>query len=106
QPYHLPLGPHRFYWFALVPEEELGAEAPAALAPRSEAGERAIPTLQVPEGLQNLLVRTMAAGGGMERLEALLPDYIRGQRWFGAKAEGDVRVEVADAVRIQARPRP
>jgi len=106
QPYHLPLGPHRFYWFALVPEEDATQKSPATALPQAAAGEREIPMLKVPEGLENLLVRTLAAGGGMERLEALLPDYISDQRWFGAKAEGAVRgVEIADAVRIQARPR-
>ena len=106
-PYHLPIGPHRFYWFALVPEEEVERDTRQALLPRAEAGPRGeIPVLRVPEGLENLLVHTLASGGGMERFETLLPDYVGGQRWFGAKAEGEVRVEVADAVRIQAQPRP
>ncbi len=66
---------------------------------------RALPVLRVPEG-QEPLLDALAADGEMELLEALLPDYVRAQRWFGAKAEGDVRVDIADAVRIQASARP
>ena len=104
RPYHLPLGPYQFYWFALVPEAETRKATPAAEAPDEAPGE--LPVLEVKEGLQNLLVRTLAAGGGLERLETLLPDYLGRQRWFGAKAEGAGAVRIADAVRVQQAPRP
>jgi len=103
-PYHLMLGPHQFYWFSLVPEEEVRRAPALEAAPVAEAG--ALPVIRVPEGLHNLLVKTMAAGGAMERLERLLPGYLQGQRWFGAKGEPIRRVQVADAVRIGAGPPP
>jgi maltose alpha-D-glucosyltransferase/alpha-amylase len=103
RPYHLPLGPYQFYWFALVPEAETRREAPPAEAPDEAPDD--LPVLRVKEGLQNLLVRTLAAGG-LEQLEALLPDYLGRQRWFGAKAEGARSVRIADAVRVQSKPRP
>ncbi len=112
-PYHLPLAPYQFFWFALVPEAEATAPPPSAAYGASpppphpvEAERGPIPTLRVPEGLQNLLVKTLASGGGMEKLEAILPDFLKGQRWFGGKAAGAGRVHVVDAVRIQTKPRP
>ena len=69
--------------------------------------------LDAPEGLEHLLLAGAgqeapppASGDGIERLEAVLPDYIGRQRWFGAKAEGAVRVEIADVVRLPAQPQP
>ena len=103
-PYHLVLGPHGFYWFSLVPEEAHGAGA-AIAAPASEAG-GALPVVSVPEGIQNLLVRTMAVGQARQKLEGLLPAYLQHQRWFGAKGRAIRRVTIEDAVRLQALPFP
>ncbi|HEX7069332.1 MAG TPA: maltose alpha-D-glucosyltransferase [Rhodothermales bacterium] len=103
-PYHIPIGPHGFYWFALTPEEELIA-ARREEAQTAEAGARgALPVLTVREGLHNLLIKTMAHGHDMEKMEAVLPDYLRMQRWFGSKAEEIAAVHVEDAVRLQASP--
>jgi maltose alpha-D-glucosyltransferase/alpha-amylase len=63
-----------------------------------------LPVLHVPEGLQNLLVPTMARGRSPEAFESLLPDFIYKQRWFGAKDRDIESVEVEDAVRLQATP--
>jgi maltose alpha-D-glucosyltransferase/alpha-amylase len=99
--YHVMLGPHQFYWFALLPEEVARRPRLLEAAPAGEAGARgALPRIRVPEGLHNLLVRTMAAGEGMERLEAILPEFLQAQRWFGAKGEPIAHVRVADAVRL------
>jgi maltose alpha-D-glucosyltransferase / alpha-amylase len=106
-PYHLPMAPHGFYWFSLVPEEEMVRERTSKMIPLADmetTGE--LPVLSVPEGLMNLVVTTMAAGREMEALEGLLPGYMMNQRWFGAKGEGVTSVSIADAVRIQASPDP
>jgi len=107
-PYHLPLAPHQFYWFALVPEEALAHREHARLLPLAAAASlrEDLPMLDVPEGVMNLLVRTMAAGPGMAQLEGLLPEYLRHQRWFRAKDEEIAAVRVKDAVRIQSKPEP
>ena len=71
-----------------------------------------LPVLEAPEGLAHLLAMDAGtdtphrAGHGIEQLEALLPNHIGKQRWFGAKAEGAVRIQVADIVRLQAEPQP
>ena len=103
EPYHLMLSPHGFYWFALKPEKEV--EESLALPSQSDvATDDRLPTLHVKEGLQNLVVRTMAHGRGIERLENLLPDFLAKQRWFGRKGEHISNVHLRDAVRLQAKP--
>ena len=105
-PYHLALSPHGFYWFSLVPKEALSGDQ-AATAPTSEVGaQEALPVVSVREGLQNMLVKTMADGGAREKLESLLPGYLHHQRWFGAKGQTVRRVAIEDAVRLQAQPFP
>jgi len=105
--YHLTIGPHHFYWFKLVPDEERTLEDPSQHRLRTEEpgpdGER-LPVLPVAEGLQNLLVATMAHDRGPEQLESLLPDYLSNQRWFGAKGKAIENVNIEDAVRLQADP--
>jgi len=105
--YHLTIGPHHFYWFKLVPDEELPEDDAVQhrLQPR-ETGptDEELPVLPVEEGLQNLLVATMAQGRGPEQLESLIPEYIAEQRWFGAKGQTIEDVSVEDAVRLQADP--
>jgi maltose alpha-D-glucosyltransferase/alpha-amylase len=105
--YHLTIGPHHFYWFKLVPEEDLTREdderhrlQTEEVGPEGEGR----PVLPVAEGLQNLLVATMAHDRGPEQLESLLPDYLADQRWFGAKGKAIENVSIEDAVRLRADP--
>ncbi|HYE56907.1 MAG TPA: maltose alpha-D-glucosyltransferase [Rhodothermales bacterium] len=101
-PYHLTLGPHGFFWFRLdvVPETASEPEpVPAEAAPE-------LPVLRIDEGLHELLVPTMARSGGIAALEALLPDYLPRQRWYGHKDAGRPSVHLHDAVRIQRTPFP
>jgi len=105
--YHMTIGPHHFYWFKLVPKEELEREKEPESGLRiAETGPkgRRLPVLPVAEGLQNVLVPTMARGRGPEQLESTLPDYIREQRWFGAKGETVDSVSIEDAVRLSVDP--
>jgi maltose alpha-D-glucosyltransferase / alpha-amylase len=104
--YHLPLGPHRFYWFSLVPQEEREGRLPERVATTEVEGRETLPVLSAPEGLVNLLIKTMAAGDGIERLEEVLPDFLEHQRWFGAKGANIESVRVDDAVRIEAGSDP
>ena len=105
--YHLTIGPHHFYWFKLVPEEELDRRDESQFRLRGadeESDGHALPVLPVAEGLQNLLVPTMARGRGPEQLESLLPDYVAEQRWFGAKGQDVEAVTIEDAVRLETDP--
>ncbi len=108
EPYHMVVAPHGFYWFALKPEAVMLEEAARQTQLRTaEAGARGeLPVLEVHEGLENILVSTMARGRGREQLERLLPEYLGVQRWFGAKGQSIRRVSLADAVRLQRRPFP
>ncbi|MFB6271255.1 MAG: maltose alpha-D-glucosyltransferase, partial [Salinibacter sp.] len=105
--YHLTVGPHHFYWFKLVPEEDVQREHTrrSGLQPaQAEANSENPPVLPVAEGLQNLLVPTMAQRRGPEQLESLLPDFIKTQRWFGGKGDVIDAVGVEDAVRLKSTP--
>ncbi len=105
--YHLTVGPHHFYWFKLVPEKDVQRERPhrSGLQPSEiEANGRTHPILPVAEGLQNLLVPTMAQRRGPEQLESLLPEFINKQRWFGAKGDVIEAVGIEDAVRLKSDP--
>jgi len=105
--YHVTIGPHHFYWFKLVPEEEFERETERRSGLRfAEHGPngQSLPVLPVEEGLQNVLVPTMARGRGPEQLESLLPGYVQEQRWFGAKGERVEGVVVEDAVRLRRNP--
>jgi len=85
--YLLTLSPHAFYWFSLEPPREEDAESAAA------ERERKIPRLSV-QGSWDTLLR----GDGKKALERILPDYLRGRRWFGGKARKMKGVRIADAV--------
>ncbi len=104
--YHLTVGPHHFYWFKLVPQEDVqrADTRRSGLQPLEDKNGRTRPVLPVAEGLQNVLVPTMAQRRGPEQIEALLPEFINEQRWFGGKGEGIEGVEVEDAVRLQSDP--
>jgi maltose alpha-D-glucosyltransferase/alpha-amylase len=106
--YQMIVGPHGFYWFKLEPETEVtpsGAHRRSGLE-LADAGPDGfeLPVLQVAEGLQNLLVPTMAQYTGPEALEDLLPSFIADQRWFGSKGHDLQRVAVEDAVRLRRDP--
>ncbi|PSQ95857.1 MAG: maltose alpha-D-glucosyltransferase [Bacteroidetes bacterium SW_9_63_38] len=105
--YHMTIGPHHFYWFKLVPDAEVQeadeSERDLRVADTGPDSPR-LPVLPVAEGLQNLLVPTMARDRGPEQLESLLPEYIADQRWFGGTGEALETVAVEDAVRLETDP--
>jgi maltose alpha-D-glucosyltransferase / alpha-amylase len=105
--YHLVLAPHGFFWFALEKAENLARRRGEMPGARDDEGNGTdLPTLRVPEGIENLLVRTLVQDRDMERLEDLLPTYLEKQRWFGSKDAAIKSVRVNDAIRLQAKPRP
>jgi maltose alpha-D-glucosyltransferase/alpha-amylase len=84
KPYFFTLGPHAFYWFALQPP------APSQLAePVAAAATR-------PE------IRFEGSWGDadLRALEAVLPDYISGCRWFGGKAHRLKSAAVTETIPI------
>ena len=106
-PYHMVLGPHGFYWFKLEPEADIQRtserQTGLQMAELGPNGNR-LPVLHVAEGLQNVLVPTMARGRSPEAFESVLPDFIKKQRWFGSKDQEIESVAAEDAVRLKADP--
>ena len=101
--YPLSVGPHGFYWFVLRSEEEVTA-VPPELAAAQDKLERTLPTIQLSGGLETVLIDTMVQGKARRELEAALPEYLRVQRWFGAKERGIQVARLVDAVRVQSQP--
>jgi maltose alpha-D-glucosyltransferase/alpha-amylase len=85
-PYFLTLGPHAFYWFRLAwPAEEadsLGVELPSCTI----------------SGRWDNLFR----GRARTRLEQVLPQFLRRQRWFGGKARAIQGLHLADVITVHA----
>ncbi len=86
-PYRLTLSPHAFFWFSLEPSLEEEAEGAAA------ERERRVARLTAPGPWDALLKQE-----GRKTLERVLPDYLRGRRWFGGKARKMKSARIADAV--------
>ena len=84
-PYSITLGPHSFYWFLL----------PAAEPAREVTQEWHAPTVALRGGWQELVL-----GAEQERLEAVLPAYLRRSRWFRSKAREIASVSIGRAVPV------
>src|SRR5438552_14426795 len=88
--YVLTLGPHSHYWFTLQPQSER----------RRMEKKRLVPTLNARPELQSLL-----DNGERVRLEGeILPEYIAGCRWFGAKARTLRQMRVLERSTISSEP--
>ncbi|MGE0824448.1 MAG: maltose alpha-D-glucosyltransferase [Candidatus Binatia bacterium] len=73
-PYLLTIGPHSFFWFTI--------EA----APGAPVGVGAAPEIKVPTVTIDGEFDRLFQGKAKEALEALLPRYLSGRRWFSGKA--------------------
>ena len=86
-PYFITLGPHSFYWFALVPQRVEG------VLPELGSGELGEPPLlEISADSWDALLYD----GRQRQLERVLPDYLRPRRWFGAKARKIKSVSIGD----------
>lgn len=83
-PYVLTLTPYDFYWFLLRKEEAVGA-----------GEERTVPEIDVKASWKTLL-----EGRQIEKLEEILPDYIKTCRWFGGKARTVQKIQILENVSI------
>jgi len=88
KPYFLTLGPHSFYWFALEENQASVEITPTAGAPA--------PALSVRHGWMEVF-----RGESKVALQALLPDYIRAQSWFGGKAK-TIKQLINETLPVQA----
>ncbi len=84
QPYFLSLGPHAFYWFSLEPKEA----APEGL--RTRTGEPPTLTVETWSAVFSRRVR--------EKINPMLPAFLRGQRWFRSRTRKIRIAEIHDVV--------
>jgi maltose alpha-D-glucosyltransferase / alpha-amylase len=92
RPFFVTIGPHGFYWFVLQPPRtaiSAGGEGDARPDAHVE------PVLTGVGALGDLL-----GGRAGAALLRLLPDYLRGRRWFGGKARRIRDVQLLDPVPI------
>jgi maltose alpha-D-glucosyltransferase / alpha-amylase len=89
KPYFLTLGPHGFYWFSLEPASD-HQPAPAAVGVTAE-----FPALTTAERWQEVLT-----GKSRVRLEAVLPDYLKRQRWFNSRWQSVKSVALKETVTV------
>jgi maltose alpha-D-glucosyltransferase/alpha-amylase len=86
-PYSLTLGPHTFYWFAL---------------PRQRT--KTVGDLTRPTSVPALTVRStwenLFRGRDKAALEAILPSYLSGRRWFAGKARTIQAAEIGEAIPV------
>jgi maltose alpha-D-glucosyltransferase / alpha-amylase len=87
-PYFLTLGPYAFYWFALEERREqitVGAWSPPLLALDKDFD--------------------VFGKNGLDALEGILPAYLMGRRWFGAKGREIKSTEVVEQIPIPGEGR-
>ena len=87
EPYVLTMGPHEFYWFALLPAE-VTIEAAAA---------ENVPDLGDKVTLQSLVDETPSRG-----FENVLKQYVMRSRWFGGKGKRLRRVRIRSVAPLDA----
>jgi maltose alpha-D-glucosyltransferase/alpha-amylase len=92
QPYFLTLGPHSFYWFSLEPPRV--SEEPIAI----DLAELALVPGARPNGQLDLAPARRA-------LEALLPAYLRGRRWFAGKSRRIKAARITETVPLPSKER-
>lgn len=90
QPYFFTLGPHSFYWFTLAPQRVEGVRL---TAPQPETELTQIP-------VDAIEWDAIFYDGRQERLERVLPDYLRNRRWFGAKTRKIKQVNINEFARL------
>jgi maltose alpha-D-glucosyltransferase/alpha-amylase len=83
-PYFLTLAPHTFFWFLLEPQLIEDVAAPH--------WER-LPVLET-SGAWDKVIR----GDARAQLENVLPNYIRGRRWFGGKSRVIQNVQIIESI--------
>jgi len=91
-PYAITLAPYSFFWLELQPAPER-VETPVI-----EGDEPTMGTMNLlgkSEGIDAILT-----GPGLNLLQELLPNYLKRQRWFGAKARTVASVQVVDSASL------
>ncbi|HEY3569345.1 MAG TPA: maltose alpha-D-glucosyltransferase [Thermoanaerobaculia bacterium] len=93
--YGLTLGPHSFYWFALVQDPAQFGRARQSGPSEAMAGEMPVPALAIEGDWRSCL-----QGKTKRDLEAVLLDLLPTRRWFGGKARTLRAVEIVEAIPV------
>jgi maltose alpha-D-glucosyltransferase / alpha-amylase len=104
QHYPLTLGPYQFYWFSIerAPSRlTLSRMREYAVTEAATEDGEPIPTVTV-SGEWSALLR----GRGQARLEAVLPDILLRQRWFGGKAREMRATTIVDVAALGSKEDP
>jgi maltose alpha-D-glucosyltransferase/alpha-amylase len=86
-PYLLTLGPHGFYWFSLE------------RSPQREPVPDVWPQLEVAGSWTEVCTGPTSRAA----LERILPDYLKGRRWFGGRSRGVRTATLRDVIPVPAR---
>ena len=95
QPYFLTLGPHSFYWFALLPRFTATTGASASITPPDR---QELPLLEVPERWDELLQDPALPG-----FERVLQEYVSRQHWFRAQSRELSFLRVGEVIPTSAK---
>ena len=88
-PYFLTLGPHNFFWFSLETKQR-------PLAPNTEGGvPLALPSIAIAENWQEIFT-----GNARTKFEAVLPDYLKAQRWFVSQGKTIKLATIKECFRV------
>jgi maltose alpha-D-glucosyltransferase/alpha-amylase len=87
-PYPITLGPHAHYWFLLRPQT----------ASARASDKRVVPTIRIEPNIATLIANEQRALFERE----ILPDYIRGCRWFGGKARTIRALQITEEIPISS----
>ena len=88
QPYLFTLGPHSFYWFSI--EDQSSREHQ-----RGQDPEAPLPVIELAGNWEDIFNRRTRSA-----LEEVLPQYLTGRRWFGAKAQKIATTVLEDVLPI------
>src|SRR5262249_26844888 len=86
-PYLLTLGPHAFFWFTVE-------------SPRTEESKVNLAPVQVPPLTVTGEWDSIFQEESRPALEAALPNYLKGRRWFGGKARSLRSVSITETIPI------
>jgi len=94
-PYFITLAPHTFFWFSIEPPR------PVEVSGKIETLISQLPTLHTQRTWEEIL-----RGKAKAELETVLPEYLRGCRWFGGKARAIRSTKILEAISVPSRSIP
>jgi maltose alpha-D-glucosyltransferase / alpha-amylase len=104
QPYVLTLGPYQFYWFSI--ERAPSRIALSKMPQYAYLGDGEVVDADLPTVTVGGEWRALLRGRGRDRLEAILPDVLQAQRWFGGKSRDIRSAAIVDVAPVGPKDKP